>query len=207
MSELANDAVSPVIRPARADELAAVGALISHSFNHLDADAYLVPVPEDRERVMAEFFTLETEYAFSHGRVEVVDHPDGGLAAAAVWFDRVTPLPEFPEYLERLTELSGEHLERFEALGELFEKNHPAEQHWHLQFLAVRPGEQGRGLGGALMKNVHDLLEAQGLPAYLEATNDNNVRLYRRYGYTAMDPFEIYLPDGTPFYRMWRPVS
>ncbi|WIM99145.1 GNAT family N-acetyltransferase [Actinoplanes oblitus] len=199
--------MSDLIRPARAGELAAVGALISHSFDHLAADAYLVPVPGDRERVMADFFTLETEYASGHGKVEVVDHPDGGLAAAAVWYDRTAPLPEFPDYLERLTALAGEHLERFGALGELFEKNHPTEPHWHLQFLAVRPDEQGHGLGGALMSNVHDLLDAQGLPAYLEATNENNVRLYRRHGYTAMDPFEIHLPDGTPFYRMWRPAS
>lgn len=195
------------IRPARADELTAIGALISHSFDQLDADAYLVPVAEDRERIMADFFTLETEYAFSHGKVEVIDHEDGGYAAAAVWYDRVTPLPEFPNYMERLTDLAGDHLERFGALGELFEKNHPTEQHWHLQFLAVRPEMQGHGLGGKLMKNVHDILDAEGLPAYLEATNENNVRLYRRYGYTDMDPFAILLPDGTPFFRMWRPAS
>jgi len=195
------------IRSARADELAAIGALVSNSFDHLAADAYLVPVAEDRERIMAEFFTLETEYAFSHGKVEVIDHPDGGYAAVAVWYDRVNPLPEFPGYMDRLTALAGEHLDRFGALGELFEKNHPTDQHWHLQFLAVRPSEQGNGLGGLLMKNVHDILDAEGLPAYLEATNENNVRLYRRAGYTDMDPFEIYLPDGTPFYRMWRPAS
>jgi ribosomal protein S18 acetylase RimI-like enzyme len=193
-----------VIRPAREDEIAAIGALISRSFDDLAADAYLVPVPEDRERVMADFFALETEVAFTQGRVEVIDHPDGGYAAAAVWFDRVNELVPPDDYMDRLAALSGEHLERFGALGELFEKNHPADQHWHLQFLAVSPSEQGHGLGGALMKRVHDELDVAGVPAYLEATNENNVRLYRRYGYEPMDPFEIYLPDGTPFYRMWR---
>ncbi|MEU4427825.1 GNAT family N-acetyltransferase [Actinoplanes sp. NPDC024001] len=196
----------PVIRAARADEIPAIGALISRSFDDLAADAYLVPVPEDRERVMADFFALETETAFRYGKVEVVDHPDGGYAAAAVWFDRVNELPTPADYMDRLTALAGPHLERFGALGELFEKNHPTEQHWHLQFLAVRPSEQGKGLGGALMKRTHDELDAAGVPAYLEATNENNVRLYRRYGYEPMDPFEIYLPDGTPFYRMWRTV-
>ena len=195
-----------VIRAAREDELPAIGALISNSFDDLAADAYLVPVPEDRERVMADFFTLETENAYRYGKVEVIDHPDGGYAAAAVWFDRVNELPEPEDYMDRLTALAGEHLERFAALGELFEKNHPTEPHWHLAFLAVRPSEQGHGLGGALMKRTHDELDAAGVPAYLEATNENNVRLYRRYGYEPMDPFEIFLPDGTPFYRMWRAV-
>ncbi|MBG0562309.1 GNAT family N-acetyltransferase [Actinoplanes aureus] len=195
-----------VIRAAREDEIPAIGAHISHAFDDLAADAYLVPVPADRERVMADFFTLETENAFRHGKVEVIDHPDGGYAAVAVWFDRVNDLPEPADYMDRLTALAGPHLERFGALGELFEKNHPAEPHWHLAFLAVRPSEQGHGLGGALMKRTHDELTAAGVAAYLEATNENNVRLYRRYGYEPMDPFEIYLPDGTPFYRMWRAV-
>ncbi len=54
------------------------------------------------------------------------------------------------------------------------------------------------------MKRTHDELDRGGVPAYLEATNENNVRLYRRHGYVDMDPFEMLLPDGTPFFRMWR---
>ena len=50
-------------------------------------------------------------------------------------------------------------------------------------------------------------LDRSGVPAYLEATNADNVRLYRRAGYRDMDPFEVYLPDGTPFFRMWRPAA
>ncbi|MBO3742519.1 GNAT family N-acetyltransferase [Actinoplanes flavus] len=195
-----------VIRSARPDEIPAVGALVSHSFNDLAANAYLVPSLADRERVMADFFTLYTEHAHAYGRVDVIDHEDGGLAATAVWFDRANELPEPPRYAERLRELAGEYLERFDALDEVFDKNHPHEEHWHLAFLAVRPSEQSRGLGGALMRHTHEKLVAEGLPAYLEATNENNVRLYRRHGYTPMTPFEIYLPDGTPFYRMWRAV-
>lgn len=197
----------PVIRAARVEEIPAIGALISHAFDDLAANHYLVPVPAEREKVMAGFFALESETAFKQGRIDVVDHEDGGYAAAAVWFDRRTGLPEADDYMDRLGAIAGEHLERFGALGELFEKNHPHEEHWHLAFLAVRPSEQGRGLGGALMEHVHEELDQQGLPAYLEATNQNNVRLYRRHGYQPMDPCEIYLPDGTPFYRMWRPAS
>ncbi|MEV6343619.1 GNAT family N-acetyltransferase [Actinoplanes sp. NPDC051851] len=205
---MSDAAIPPArIRPARADEIAAVGAQVSNSFDDLAADAYLIPVPADRERLMAAFFTLETENAFRQGRVEVVDHPDGGYAAVAVWFDRTQPLAEPEGYMERLAAAVGEHIDRFGELGELFEKNHPADPHWHLAFLAVRRGEQSRGLGGLLMKNVHDGLDAEGLPAYLEATNPDNVRLYRRYGYQDMDPFEMYLPDGTAFYRMWRPPA
>ena len=197
----------PEIRPARADELAAVGHLISLSFFHLGADIYLVPPLDDRLPVMADFFTLYTEHAFEYGRVDVIDAPAGdGIVAAAVWFDNTGDASAPANYEERLRALAGEYLDRFNALDELFDKHHPHDPHWHLAFLAVHPDQQAHGLGGLLMRRVHDELDAAGVPAYLEATNENNVRLYRRYGYVDMDPFEMLLPDGTPFFRMWRAV-
>jgi ribosomal protein S18 acetylase RimI-like enzyme len=195
------------IRPAREDEIPAIGHLISLSFFDLAADAYLVPPLDDRLPVLADFFALLTEHAYKYGRVDVIDNPDGtGLAAAAVWFDYTTESPDPENYEERLRSLAGEYLDRFQALDLLFEKHHPHDPHWHLAFLAVHPDHQEHGLGSRLMERTHTDLDQAGVPAYLEATNENNVRLYRRHGYADMDPFEMLLPDGTPFFRMWRTV-
>jgi ribosomal protein S18 acetylase RimI-like enzyme len=198
----------PHIRPAREDELEAVGRLIAYSFNDLDANVYLVPPLDDRLPVMGDFFTLLAEHAHTYGRVDVIEDRSGtGLTATAVWFDRTQDAPAPAHYDERLQSLAGEYLDRFQALDELFEKHHPLETHWHLAFLAVHPDEQHRGLGSLMMSHTHDELDRAGLPAYLEATNQDNIRLYRRHGYTDMLPFEILLPNGTPFFRMWRAAS
>jgi ribosomal protein S18 acetylase RimI-like enzyme len=166
-----------------------------------------VPPLDDRLPVLADFFALLTEHAYKYGRVDVIDNPDGtGLAAAAVWFDYTTESPDPENYEERLRSLAGEYLDRFQALDLLFEKHHPHDPHWHLAFLAVHPDHQEHGLGSRLMERTHTDLDQAGVPAYLEATNENNVRLYRRHGYADMDPFEMLLPDGTPFFRMWRTV-
>lgn len=195
----------PEIRPAREDEIPAIGQLISHSFHQLPQNAYLVPPLDDRLTVMADFFTLYSEHAFSYGRIDVIDDPDGeGLVAAAVWFDNTQDAPEIERYGERLAEITQQYLDRFVSLDVLFEKNHPADPHWHLAFLAVHPDHQEHGLGSHLMKHWHDQLDRDGVAAYLEATNQNNVRLYHRVGYADMDPNEMLLPDGTPFFRMWR---
>ena len=195
----------PDIRPARADEIPAVGHLISLSFFDLAANAYLVPPLDDRLPVMADFFALYSEHALANGRVDVIDDPSGdGIAATAVWFDWTGEMGEIERYEERLRSLAGEYLDRFQALDVLFDKHHPHDPHWHLAFLAVHPDHQDRGLGSKLMKRTHDELDKAGTPAYLEATNENNVRLYRRHGYADMSPFEMLLPDGTPFFRMWR---
>jgi ribosomal protein S18 acetylase RimI-like enzyme len=197
---------NPTIRPAREDEIPAVGALVALSFDDLAANHYLVPSEDDRLKVMGDFFTLYTEHAFHYGRVDVIDDGDG-LEGAAVWFDRTGDLAEPPDYQNRLAALAGPYLDRFEALDELFDKNHPTDPHWHLAFLAVHPDHQEKGLGSALMHRTHDELDSAGVPEYLEATNPNNIRLYRRHGYEDMSPSDILLPDDTPFYRMWRPVN
>jgi ribosomal protein S18 acetylase RimI-like enzyme len=194
--------VTPIIRPASEAELPAVGELIALSFDHLEQNASLVPDPAARLRVMTDFFTMLTVHAPLCGKVDVIDDPQGGLAAAAVWFDRTREMPEIADYDERLAELAGEFLPNFLALDEVFDKNHPLDPHWHLAFLAVHPGQQSHGLGGALMDSTHQDLGRT--PAYLEATNEDNIRLYRRHGYAEMTPFDIRLPDNTPFYRMWR---
>jgi GNAT superfamily N-acetyltransferase len=194
------------IRPAAEGELAEVGALIGLSFDHLVQCASLVPRPNDRLRVMSDYFAFLTEHAFRHGRVEVIGN-GRGLEAAAVWFDRTEDMPEPRDYERRLAALAGPYLANFQALDEVFDKNHPTGPHWHLAFLAVHPDHQYKGFGSALMQGTHAELDAADIPQYLEATNEDNIRLYRRHGYADMDPFAVHLPDGTPFFRMWRPAG
>ncbi len=193
----------PTIRPALTTEIPAVGELISLSFDDLAPNRYLVPRPAERTPLLAEFFTLLSEVAAAYGRIDVIDGPDG-LAAAVVWFDYTRPIPDPDGLDKRLAALAGPYRSRFDALGELLAAHHPHEPHWHLAFLAVHPTRQGAGLGSALMRRTHAELDRAGVPAYLEGTNEDNVRLYRRAGYRDMNPCGIYLPDGSPFFRMWR---
>ncbi|GBG39238.1 GNAT family N-acetyltransferase [Mycobacterium montefiorense] len=194
------------VRRARQDEIDAVGALIALSFNDLDASAYLTPPLIDRPRVCGDYFTLHTRHALEHGRVDVIEKADG-LSAAAVWFDRSREIPEIADYDRRLPEIAGQYLDRFQALDALFDEHHPAQPHWQLAFLGVDPRLQNSGLGSALLEHFHEELDAVGSPQYLEASNHNSARLCRRHGYRDMSPCEILLPDGTPFFRMWRDVK
>ncbi|MEV4704372.1 GNAT family N-acetyltransferase [Actinoplanes sp. NPDC049316] len=190
------------IRTAAPTEIPEVGRLIALSFDHLPQNRSLVPDENDRLPVMTEFFTFLSESAPEAGRIDVIEDATGALAAAAVWFDRTREMPEIEGYEQRLSAVAGPYLPNFQALDEVFEKHHPDEPHWHLAFLAVRPDHQSAGLGSALMQHTHEQID---VPAYLEATNEDNIRLYERHGYTRMSPFDIRLPDDTPFFRMWRP--
>lgn len=198
--------IGPTVRRARKEEIDAVGALIALAFNDLDATAYLVPPLAERHRICGDYFALVTHHAFDHGRVEVI-HDGDGLLAAAVWFDRTREMPEIADYARRLAELAGSYVDRFQAIDALLDEHHPHEPHWHLALLGVHPRCRNMGLGSVLLKHGHDEMDTVGLPQYLEASNHNSARLYRRHGYRDMSPCEIRLPDGTPFLRMWRTAN
>lgn len=193
-----------VRRPADAHEVGAVADLVARSFDHLAANHYLVPDPAERLPRMREFFRIGTDHAVK-GHGEVVFTED--LTGAAVWFDRTRPPAEPDDYEQRLASAGGDHLPRFAELDELLEAHHPEEPHWHLAFLAVDPAYWGQGIGSALMRHTLDRLDFEGVPTYLEAANEDSRRLYHSHGYQDMTPTEIHLGDGTPFYRMWRPVG
>ncbi len=59
----------------------------------------------------------------------------------------------------------------------------PARPHWFLHFLAVRPQAQGRGYGSALLRPMLERCDAEGVPAYLDATSEENKRLYERHNF------------------------
>jgi len=194
------------------DRLTEIGGQIARSFDHLDANRYLIPDPELRLTAMTEFFAVLTEHA-GNGGGRVFETSD--RRGVAVWFDRTIEPTEPEDYAKRLEKAAGEYTVRFDELDEAFEAVHPTEPHWHLAFLAVDPGYQSHGLGSALMDHTHKWLDENGLPAYLEATNPDNQRVYRRHHYADMDPADIVIGEpqsnsgdtiaGATFFRMWRP--
>jgi len=84
----------------------------------------------------------------------------------------------------------------------LIEHEHPREPHWYLPFLGVVVEQQGRGIGSVLLEAVLARCDADGLPAYLEATCEDNRRLYERHGFAVRQ--QLALPEGPPLWAMWR---
>lgn len=196
--------MSPALRIASAADIDRVADLVTDAFDHLEVIHFLVPDPQRRRPVVRDWYRLWVEHAIGGaGQVVMTEAGD----AAAVWFDRTGESGEPDGYTKRLTELAGPNLDRFEHLDTQMDAHHPGEPHWHLLFLAVHPDRQNRGLGSGLMDETHTRLDAQGTAAYLEATGENNRRLYRRHGYVDMTPAAIPVAPGIRLFRMWRPAQ
>jgi ribosomal protein S18 acetylase RimI-like enzyme len=64
------------------------------------------------------------------------------------------------------------------------------------------PEHQGEGIGSAMLRVALARCDEAGEPAYLEATSEDNRRLYERHGFRVTR--ELLLPDGPSLWAMWR---
>lgn len=132
--------------------------------------------------------------AFAHDSAFAVE---GG---AALWLPPGVG-PDEDAVIALLQESVSE--ERQEGIFSIFEQMgrfHPDEPHWYLPLIGVEPLSQGVGRGTALMKEA--LERCDGLPAYLESTNERNIPFYRRLGFEPLGV--IRAGDSPPIIPMRR---
>lgn len=87
-------------------------------------------------------------------------------------------------------------------VGEQMGAFHPDAPHWYLSMIGVDPACQGRGLGSAMLKHTLALIDAEGLPAYLESSNPKNTPLYERFGFSVIGQIQpADFPGLTPMLR------
>jgi ribosomal protein S18 acetylase RimI-like enzyme len=190
------------VRIATLDDLDLVADILGDAFTADPTISWLVADPARRRPMLTGFFRagLETLW-LRHRFVPMTD--DG--AAAAMW------LP--PDGLEATDEELAQVMPAWEAaIGPEFaafmgfmaamEEGHPHEPHYYLMAIGTRPGLQSRGLGSKLLRAALDRCDAEGMPAYLEATTTRSQALYERHGFVTFAP--LVLPGGPTLYRMWR---
>jgi ribosomal protein S18 acetylase RimI-like enzyme len=116
-----------------------------------------------------------------------LDHGTAWLTAdgagAALWLPPNAE-PDFAPVGPMMEQtVTPEHMAGVGALMAQVQAAHPAFPHWYLAVLGVDPHRQSEGLGAQLMKAALARVDAEGLPAYLESSNQRNVPFYERHGF------------------------
>lgn len=190
-------------RKAGKSDRGGVVAALTEAFYDDPVFCWASPDDERRRRALPAFFALAVEAFAEHDEIWCTRD---GVTGAAIWAPAgVEPMTEADgeQFAGLCAELAGPDADRWVELITLLDDNHPHHtDHHYLWFLGVRPARQGRGHGSALLHAVLDDADRTGTPAYLEATTEDNVRLYERHGFRVTG--ELAAAGGPSLWAMWR---
>jgi GNAT superfamily N-acetyltransferase len=183
-------------------DVGVLGSVVADAFLDLPPSRWLIPDRRPRREAFPAYFSLYVEHGVNAGVVWTT--PD--RLAVAIWLPWPLALAEPEGYPHRLAAITKRWAPRFHEFDDTIAVNHPTAslEHDWLTILAVHPDAQGHGVGGALMRHHHDLLDEAERPAYLEAASLPDRDWYRSRGWHDIgEPFT--LPErGPSLFPMWR---
>ena len=152
------------VETATAADEAAVIAILTLAFSSDPATRWTWPDPKAYLEAFPHFAKAFGGAAFGAGSAHRI-----GSAGAALWLppgvgsDDAAIGVLMQRTADVKTAVDGPQI------MQQMEHYHPKEPHWYLPLIGIDPAQQGRGLGGALMKHATDICDRDGALAYLES--------------------------------------
>jgi ribosomal protein S18 acetylase RimI-like enzyme len=187
-----------------ADQRLATG-ILARAFIDDPALSWLMPDRASRPRRLASLFAAITRLGGDPANWALAGEAGAAPAAVAIWKPPgqwQTPFLQTLGELPAMLSAFGFGTLRALGLQNAMEKHHPTTPHWYLQFVGCRPEAQGKGLGGAVIRERLAQCDREGLPAALETATESNVGLYEALGFRVTETFTW--KDSPTFWAMWR---
>ncbi len=186
-------------REAAEHELGALSQTLAEAFMEDPVFSWLMPNRARRPGRLRRFFAFELRHlVLPRGAAWTLDGTQGGalVLPPKAWSSPV-----------RLVALQGlcfgARVDRPAGLLAQIERLHLREPHYYFAYIGVSPTAQGQGLGSRLMAPTLERCDAEGLPAYLEASSERNAALYERLGFEHRR--EVRFAGSPPLRLMVRP--
>ncbi|WP_341395336.1 GNAT family N-acetyltransferase [Arthrobacter sp. G119Y2] len=183
-----------ILRSATAADLPQAARTLALAFDRYPWTRWSIPADRYEAR-LEELQTLYLKHALCHGLV-LIDEEVRGVGA---FLPPDTPEPG-GDTQARIAELLGN---RLEILMGLQLPSLPSDA-WNLATLGVHPGSAGKGLGSAIISEGLRQIDGIG-PVGLETSDERNVQLYERHGFTITATTHI--PGGPSVYSMRRDLT
>jgi GNAT superfamily N-acetyltransferase len=200
---------SQSVRAARRDEAGVLGEVLADAFAEDPVFAWLIPPGvRSRDDRMRTFFTSMSRGYLRQGKPCYVT---GDASAAALWArPGAWAMPLSQIMLEAVPSgmaFRGRLLRALRTQLQI-ERLHAGQSrpHWYLAYLGARHDRQGQGLGTQMLREVLARPDTEGVPAYLESSNERNLPLYERSGFRVVGELKA-LGHGPTIWRMWREPS
>ncbi|HUC36793.1 MAG TPA: GNAT family N-acetyltransferase [Acidimicrobiales bacterium] len=209
MTQAGRPLPQPEVRRALAADVPELVEMLARAFDDDPVPNFLFRGDRRRRRGLRRFFSIQMRHMYL-GDGEMWTTAD--KAGAALWAPPSKPRPGLGDLLRLLPVLPdllglGRDAGTAAHLLQSVERARPHQEHWYLATLGTDPQRQGQGVGSALLREVLEKVDSEGLPAYLESSKERNVPFYARHGFEVTG--EIHTPRGGPtLWLMWRePVS
>ena len=182
------------VRPAGPGDLADIVAVMTRAF-HDDPGAMIIePDASLRDNAISALFHVFVAAALGEATaIQAIGDP---LAGIAIWFgpDRHGPseaavrLAASAHGAPTMGTAAGARTDAMRSeMESLHRRSIGDEPHLRLDFLAVDPAAQGRGLGSRLLAFGNGVADERGLPVYLDTFTLPDVRFYERRGYRVIE--------------------
>jgi len=175
---------------------------LASAFSDDPLTSWIFPDPSARPLQLQSWMRLVTEMGLTRGHI----YTAGDNRAAAIWsppdvtlFDEIWGARLVQLLNTELGERAGDVLQ---GLASALASKPENESHFYLFTLGTHPEQQGSGLGARVVEPVLSICDEQGLPAYLESSNERNLTFYRRHGFEVLS--EIAVVEGGPILRPMR---
>jgi ribosomal protein S18 acetylase RimI-like enzyme len=192
------------LRSLGKDDVVAAGGLLGRAFR--DAPGYASVFSHlDEERRARTIVRIKTTFAATAVKHQVADGAfvDGTLAGVALSMaPGMWPVPArvFARMVWGSLTLGPRALGNLLRADKHMQKHHLRERHHYLFVLGVEPEMQGRGIGKALLAQIAERADRDGVPCYLETDKEKNVRIYRAAGYEVVSDENV---ATRPPFRLW----
>ena len=181
------DGGSRNIRAAMLADEPRVAELIVSAFETDPAARWMYPDIWDYRVHFAEFMRVFGGRAFASGTAHVLQD----FAGAALWLPPGVS-PDDEGVMAFIVDTTPKELQAsLMAVFEEMSSYHPTEAHWHLPLIGVHPSHQRQGHGAALLRHALRTCDEQGLAAYLESSNPENIPLYERHGFEVRGKIQV----------------
>lgn len=191
-----------VIEPLKPDEIQEAANLLSKAFILTDFSSKVAGGQSEKHRRMLEIgFKTMLDKKLGKKFVAKDNSKIVGVMRMTKWPDCQNSIPRGLEKIPTLLFGRGSALRLFKFRS-IWKKHDPKKPHWHIDPIGVLPEMQGKGIGSKLLTFFCDYIDKENAAAYHETDQEQNVRLYEKFGYKVVDTEPIFSITN---WFLWRP--
>lgn len=191
---------SRLVYPLASSQISRAEKTLADAFDADRMAIYFFPCAATRHAGLRRIFRVGLHYGLRYGRVDTIHEG----AAVAIWLRSEYATASLSR-MARTGMLTVPFAVGWGAIRRILSFLHFIEAerlraisspHWYLLNIAACPDRQGQGLGATLLRHGMTRAQEQGIPCYLETTNERNVAFYEKHGFRVTRPAQA--PNGGP---------